>query len=85
MRKSKSIKVSIGQRHYWIWADHDPYLGDTLPRLPAAPKTCQYIRDFDRLEKETTKAEELYRQLLAIHAHRVNPGALWLSAASAKA
>ena len=30
-------------------------------------------------------AEELYWRMLAIHAHRVNPGALWLSAQSAKA
>jgi len=35
--------------------------------------------------KETTTAEELYRQMLAIHPHRVNPGALWLSVQSAKA
>ena len=38
-----------------------------------------------KLDKETTTAEELYRQMLAIHPHRVNPGALWLSAQSAKA
>ena len=44
----------------------------------------QYISDFDRLDKETTTAEELYWQMLAIHPHRVNPGALWLSAQSAK-
>ena len=43
------------------------------------------ISDFDRLDKETTTAEELYWQMLAIHPHRVNPGALWLSAQSAKA
>ena len=46
---------------------------------------CQYITDFDRLDKETTTAEELYWQMLEIHPQRVNPGALWLSAQSAKA
>ena len=34
---------------------------------------------------ETTTAEELYGQMLAMYPHRVNPGALWLSAQSAKA
>jgi glyoxylase-like metal-dependent hydrolase (beta-lactamase superfamily II) len=42
-------------------------------------------RQGDRLDKETTTAEELYRQMLAIYPDRVNPGALWLSAQSAKA
>jgi len=41
--------------------------------------------DFDRVDKETATAQELYREMLAIHPHRVNPGALWLSAQSAKA
>ena len=43
------------------------------------------VRDFDRLDKETATAEDLYWQMLAIHPDRVNPGALWLSAQSAKA
>jgi hypothetical protein len=58
--------------------------GDDNPRR-IIEETRQYIRDFDRLDKETTTAEELYRQMLAIHPHRVNPGALWLSVQSAKA
>src|SRR5260370_1425326 len=53
------------------------------PRI--TENTRQYISGFDRLDKETATAEELYWQMLAIHPHRVNPGALWLSAQSAKA
>ena len=56
---------------------------DDLAELIAG--TRQYIIDFDRLDKETTTADELYWQMLAIYPYRVNPGALWLSAQSAKA
>jgi hypothetical protein len=57
------------------------YGNDDNPRI--INDTRRYIRDFDRLDKETTTAEELYWQMLAIHPHRVNPGALWHSAQSA--
>src|SRR6266852_2960194 len=57
------------------------YGNDDNPRI--IEETRQYIRDFDRLDKETSTAEELYRQMLAIYPHRVNPGVLWLSAQSA--
>jgi hypothetical protein len=63
-------------------AGHKRYGNDDNPRI--IDETRQYIRDFDRLDKETTTAGELYWQMLAIHPHRVNPGALWLSAQSAK-
>jgi glyoxylase-like metal-dependent hydrolase (beta-lactamase superfamily II) len=47
--------------------------------------TRQYIRDFDRLVKTTTTAQELYDQMLAIYPNRVNPGwALWSSARAMK-
>ena len=64
-------------------AGHKRYGKDDNPRI--IDETRQYISDFDRLDKETTTAEELYWQMLAIHPRRVNPGALWLSAQSAKA
>ncbi len=66
-----------------VVAGHKRYGNDDNPRI--IDQTRQYISDFDRLDKETTTAEELYWQMLAIHPHRVNPGALWLSAQSAKA
>ncbi len=66
-----------------VVAGHKRYGKDDSPRI--IDETREYIRDFDRLDKETATAEELYRQVLAIHPDRVNPGALWLSAKSAKA
>ena len=48
-------------------------------------ETRQYICDLDRLDKETSTAEELCRRMVAIYPDRVNPGALWLSVQSAKA
>ncbi len=66
-----------------VVAGHKRYGKDDNPRI--IDETRQYISDFDRLGKETTTAEDLYRQMLAIHPRRVNPGALWLSAQSAKA
>jgi hypothetical protein len=66
-----------------VVAGHKRYGHDDNPRI--IDETRQYISDFDRLDEETTTAEELYWQILGIHPHRVNPGALWLSAQSAKA
>jgi glyoxylase-like metal-dependent hydrolase (beta-lactamase superfamily II) len=66
-----------------VVAGHKRYGNDDNPRT--IEETRQYIRDFDRLDKETSTAEDLYRQMLAIYPDRVNPGALWLSAQSAKA
>jgi len=66
-----------------VVAGHKRYGNDDNPRI--IEETRRYIRDFDRLDQETTTAEDLYRQMLAIYPDRVNPGALWLSAQSAKA
>jgi glyoxylase-like metal-dependent hydrolase (beta-lactamase superfamily II) len=66
-----------------VVAGHKRYGNDDNPRT--IEETRQYIRDFDRLDQATNTAEELYRQMLAIYPHRVNPGALWLSVQSAKA
>ena len=46
--------------------------------------TRTYIRDFNRLNHETTTMRELYDKVLAIHSQRANPGVLWLSAKAAK-
>jgi glyoxylase-like metal-dependent hydrolase (beta-lactamase superfamily II) len=66
-----------------VVAGHKRYGHDDNPRI--INETRQYVRDFDRLDKETTTAGELYRQMLATYPDRVNPGALWLSAQSVKA
>jgi glyoxylase-like metal-dependent hydrolase (beta-lactamase superfamily II) len=66
-----------------VVAGHKRYGNDDNPHI--IEETRRYILDFDRLDQETTTAEELYRQMLAIYPDRVNPGALWLSARSAKA
>jgi hypothetical protein len=48
-------------------------------------ETRQYIRDFDRLAKLTTSAQELYDMMLELHPNRVNPGwALWSSVRAVK-
>ena len=47
-------------------------------------ETRQYIRDFDRIAADTQSAQELYNQMLALYANRVNPGALWSSARGVK-
>jgi glyoxylase-like metal-dependent hydrolase (beta-lactamase superfamily II) len=67
-----------------VVAGHKRYGNDDDPAR-IIDETRQYIRDFDRLDRETATAEELYSRMLAIHPDRVNPGALWLSAQSAKA
>ena len=61
-------------------AGHKRYGNDDNPRI--IDETRQYIRDFDRLDKETTSAGELYRQMLAIHPHRVNPPGIWVTSAA---
>jgi glyoxylase-like metal-dependent hydrolase (beta-lactamase superfamily II) len=67
-----------------VIAGHKRYGNDDDPPRIIS-ETRQYILDFDRLDQETATAEELYSKMLAIHPDRVNPGALWLSAQSAKA
>jgi glyoxylase-like metal-dependent hydrolase (beta-lactamase superfamily II) len=47
-------------------------------------KTRQYLRDFDRLNAETTTARELYDAMLKLHPRRANPGSLWGGAQRAK-
>jgi len=47
--------------------------------------TQQYIRDFNRLNHETTTPRELYDKMLSLYPDRVNPGSLWGSAKAAKA
>jgi glyoxylase-like metal-dependent hydrolase (beta-lactamase superfamily II) len=61
-----------------VIAGHKRADRDDDPRI--IEETRQYIRDFDRLAQTTNTARELYDQMLALHADRINPGALWGSA-----
>ncbi len=59
----------------------NPANGDDPHHIEA---TRTYLRDFNRLNHETTTVRELYDNVLALHSQRANPGALWLSAKAAK-
>jgi glyoxylase-like metal-dependent hydrolase (beta-lactamase superfamily II) len=47
-------------------------------------ETRRYIRDFERLEMQTTTARGLYDQMLKLYPDWGNPGALWTSACAVK-
>lgn len=61
---------------------HGPLDPDNSPSHIAA--TRRYIQDFDRLDRETTTARELFDAMLALYPDRINPGSLWGSAHAAK-
>jgi glyoxylase-like metal-dependent hydrolase (beta-lactamase superfamily II) len=47
-------------------------------------ETRKYIRDFERLAKQTTTARDLYDQMLKLYPDWGNPGALWTSVQAVK-
>ena len=61
---------------------HGPLDPDNSPAHIAA--TRRYIQDFDRIDRETTTARDLYDRMLALYPNRLNPGSLWGSANAAK-
>src|SRR6267142_459133 len=61
---------------------HGPLDPDCSPRHIDA--TRRYIRDFDRVDRETATARDLYDRMLALYPNRINPGSLWGSALVAK-
>ena len=65
-----------------VVAGHKVPANDDDPRCIA--QTRQYIRDFIRLNDETSTPRELYDRMLALHPDRANPGSLWSSAQAAK-
>jgi glyoxylase-like metal-dependent hydrolase (beta-lactamase superfamily II) len=48
-------------------------------------ETRTYLRDFTRLDEQTTSARELYDRMLELYPDRANPGSLWGAAVAAKA
>jgi hypothetical protein len=61
---------------------HGPLDPDCSPRHIEA--TRGYIRDFDRVDRETATARDLYDRMLALYPNRINPGSLWGSALAAR-
>ncbi len=55
--------------------------GHKQPQLSDAPETialtAKYLRDFNRIEAETTTALELYDRMLELYPRWANPGSLW--------
>jgi hypothetical protein len=67
-----------------VVATHKRPENDDSPRI--IEETRKYIRDFDRLTKTTSSAQELYDTMLELYPTRINPGwALWSSANAVKA
>jgi len=72
-------------------ATYDPVAvvaGHKKPDRPDNPEilseTAAYLRDFNRLDAETTTPEELYAAMLELYPRRANPGSLWGGAKQAK-
>jgi glyoxylase-like metal-dependent hydrolase (beta-lactamase superfamily II) len=65
-----------------IIASHGPLDPDHSPRHLAATRT--YLQDFNRLDRETASAQELYERMLDLYPDRINPGSLWGGAHAAK-
>jgi hypothetical protein len=65
-----------------VIAGHKIPENDDDPRNIA--ETRQYLRDFNRLEKTTATARELYDAMLELYPNRANPGSLWSGANAAK-
>ena len=62
--------------------------GHKQPGLPDDPETtaltAAYLRDFNRIEAETTTALELYNRMLELYPRWASPGSLWGGARAAK-
>ena len=66
-----------------VVATHKRPENDDSPAI--IEETRKYIRDFDRLAKTSSFAQELYEKMLELYPNRVNPGwALWSSAHAVK-
>lgn len=65
-----------------VVAGHKNPARDDHPEI--IEQTKQYIRDFEEMAASTTTTLDLYHLLLGTYPHRVNPGAAWGSARSAK-
>jgi glyoxylase-like metal-dependent hydrolase (beta-lactamase superfamily II) len=71
-----------GLKPHAVVAGHKNPANDDNPQHVAA--TRKYIRDFNRLNHQTTTIQDLYDKMLVLYPDRANPGSLWSSAKSAK-
>jgi glyoxylase-like metal-dependent hydrolase (beta-lactamase superfamily II) len=60
-----------------VIAGHKRVGNDDSPRIIG--ETRKYIRDFERLAKQTTTARELYDEMVKLYPDWINRGALWSS------
>lgn len=66
-----------------VIAGHKRPENDDHPRI--IEETRGYLRDFPRLNEETTTVRELFDRMMELHGARANPGSLWGAATAAKA
>src|SRR6266487_1892613 len=71
-----------GLKPHAVVAGHKNPAYDDNPQHIGA--TQKYIRDFNRLNHQTTTVGELYDKMLALYPDRANPGSLWSSARAVK-
>lgn len=71
-----------GLKPYAVVAGHKNPANDDNPQHVAA--TRKYIRDFNRLNHQTTTIQDLYDKMLVLYPDRANPGSLWSSARAVK-
>jgi glyoxylase-like metal-dependent hydrolase (beta-lactamase superfamily II) len=91
-----TTETTTESREHWAQANErlaelDPVAvvaGHKKPELPDDPATiaatAAYLRDFNRIEAETSTALDLYDQMLDLYPRRANPGSLWGGAKVAK-
>jgi glyoxylase-like metal-dependent hydrolase (beta-lactamase superfamily II) len=91
-----TAETTTESREHWAQANErlaqlDPVrvvAGHKKPELPDDPnttaETAAYLRDFNRIEAETSSALDLYEGMLELYPRRANPGSLWGGAKAAK-
>jgi glyoxylase-like metal-dependent hydrolase (beta-lactamase superfamily II) len=65
-----------------VIAGHKRVGNDDSPRI--IEETRKYIREFERLAKQTTTARELYDEMVKLYPDWINRGALWSSVLAIK-
>jgi glyoxylase-like metal-dependent hydrolase (beta-lactamase superfamily II) len=70
-----ALDVAEALRPVAVVAGHkNPQAADDPSQIQA---TRQYLTDARQLLESSTRAEEFYKGMLALHPNRINPGALW--------
>jgi hypothetical protein len=78
----RSLDRIEGLKPHAVVAGHKNPTNDDNPQHIGA--TRKYIRDFNRLNDQTTTVRELYDNMLALYPDRADPGSLWSSARAVK-